>query len=198
MKNKLLTVLMAIPVILMAQNEHRSLVVGNSLYKEKDYVKAAAEYEKAIQVNKSAVKANYNLANSLYEKNNFEKAIGHYITAIENTDDDKIKAKAYHNLGNAYVRREQLKEACDAYKSSLRLNPGDVETKHNLAQTLKKIQPPPPPPPPQPNQSEDEEKEEKPKDDIDRMMDMMENEDKKTQENKKNPPSRRRRPEKDW
>jgi Ca-activated chloride channel homolog len=197
MKNKLLTLLLAFPVILMAQNEHRSLVEGNSLYKEKDYVKSAAEYEKAIQVNKSSVKANYNLANSLYEKNNFEKAIGHYITAIENTDDDKIKAKAYHNLGNAYVRREQLKEACDAYKSSLRLNPGDVETKHNLAQTLKKIQPPPPPPPQQ-NPPDDGEKEEKPKDDIDRMMDMMENEDKKTQENKKNPPSRKRRPEKDW
>lgn len=197
MKKILLIAVIALPLTLFAQNEHRSLVEGNSFYKEKDFVKATAEYEKALQVNKSSIKGHYNLGNALYEINNFDKAIEHYLAAVENAKDDNIKAKAFHNLGNAYVKKQQLKEACDAYKNSLRINPKDVETKHNLAQTLKKIQTPPPPSP-QNQDPKDGENEEKPKDDIDRMMDMMDNEDKKTQENKKNPPSRRRKPEKDW
>jgi len=202
MKNIFLITILSMPFALFAQSEHRSLVSGNSLYKDKDYKNAITEYEKVLQLNKKSVKGQYNLGNALYETNKFERAIEHYIAAVENATDDEIKSKAYHNLGNAYAKVNQNKEAVGAYKNSLRINPNDKETKYNLAKTLKKIQPPPPEENKQNNQNEQKEedkpKEEEPKDEIDRMMDMMDNEDKKTQENKKNPQSRRRKPEKDW
>jgi tetratricopeptide (TPR) repeat protein len=189
---------------MLAQDEHRGLIDGNSFFVNKDYDKAAAEYEKIIQVNKNSVKGQYNLGNARYEKQEYEKAVENYKAAIASASDDNTKAKAFHNLGNAFVKKEKYEDAVNAYKSSLRLNPADLDTKHNLAQTLRMIQKNQPPPPPQDNKENKEEnnppppEEETPKDELDRMMDMMDNEDKKTQEKKQNPPSRKRKPEKDW
>ena len=46
----------------------------------------------------------------------------------------------YHNLGNSLVKEQKLEEAIEAYKSSLRINPKDKDTRHNLAITHKQKQ----------------------------------------------------------
>lgn len=203
MKKLFLTTIFTISSLFMlfAQTEHRGLIQGNSFFQKKDFERASQEYEKVLQVNANSVKGQYNLGNTRYGKQEFDKAIENYKIAAERSDDENVKAKAYHNLGNAYVKKEKFEDAVNAYKNALRLKPDDIDTKYNLAQTMRMIQRNQPPPPQQDNKNENENKpppEDTPKDEIDRMMDMMDNEDKKTQENKKNPSSRKRKPEKDW
>ena len=40
---------------------------------------------------------------------------------------------AYHNLGNSLLQEGKLEESIESYKNSLRNNPSDKDTKHNLA-----------------------------------------------------------------
>jgi hypothetical protein len=42
-------------------------------------------------------------------------------------------------MGNAFVRGSQLREAVDAYKSALRVNPSDVDAKYNLEVTQRQL-----------------------------------------------------------
>jgi hypothetical protein len=39
----------------------------------------------------------------------------------------------YHNLGNSLLMSQQVRQSIEAYKEALRNNPGDEETRHNLA-----------------------------------------------------------------
>ncbi|MGB0948702.1 MAG: tetratricopeptide repeat protein, partial [Marinirhabdus sp.] len=43
------------------------------------------------------------------------------------------KHKAFHNLGNTFMNEKKYQEAVEAYKSALRNNPKDEETRYNLA-----------------------------------------------------------------
>src|SRR5690606_16344222 len=42
------------------------------------------------------------------------------------------KHKAFHNIGNILMKNKQCKEAVEAYKSALRNDPTDEETRYNL------------------------------------------------------------------
>lgn len=188
-----------------AQTEHQWLLEANRSYDKKKLDEAAASYEKVIQQNKNSVKGQYNLGNTRYKQKEYDQAIKHFQGAVQQADDEEVKARAYHNLGNAHYRKEEFKEAVDAYKNALRINPRDVETKHNMAQALRIIRQNQPPPPQNDQQDKKEQQENKPpppdemsQDEVDRMLENIDQEDKKTQENKKRQPSQRRPPEKDW
>ena len=49
------------------------------------------------------------------------------------------KADAWHNLGNFQLSAKQYAESIEAYKKSLRIRPGDMETKTNLAYAQKML-----------------------------------------------------------
>lgn len=194
---------LCLPIIAYAQSEHEQLVEANNLYKAEKYDEAAAGYETILQEKKSSLKGHYNLGNVRYLKKDYENAIKHYEKATQLAETDNQRANAYHNLGNAYVNKEEFEKAVGAYKNSLRLNPKDLDTKHNLAQAMRYIkrnQPPKPEdedknnkPPPPPKEEEGK------KDELDNMMDIIDNEDKKTQEKKKKNKSQTKRPPaKDW
>ena len=45
----------------------------------------------------------------------------------------KKKAASLYNLGNSLLNADKIRESIDAYKGSLRLDPGNIEAKYNLA-----------------------------------------------------------------
>lgn len=57
--------------------------------------------------------------------------------AFSQTENEK--SKVYHNIGNALLKSEKLKEGVEAYKNALKLNPDDLETKYNLSYALNKM-----------------------------------------------------------
>ena len=105
---------------------------ANSL-SESDFEKAEKNYRVAINDSLSDLKATFNLSNEYYTEGYFEDAISRQLEAIKLAKNKIEKHKAFHNLGNSFMKKEMCSEAVSAYKSSLRNNPNDDETRYNLA-----------------------------------------------------------------
>ena len=125
----LLTGGMAISQDLYKKNMDR----GYSNYEDEDYEDARYYFEKAVEENPIDFKANYNLANTYFRLEEYEKAEELYSSFADMAPTNFDKAKAYHNLGNTHMVTNKLKDAIEAYKQALRLNPSDESTRYNLA-----------------------------------------------------------------
>lgn len=69
-------------------------------------------------------------ANTAYLRSDFATAARTYRQILERGESS---AKLYHNLGNACFKSDKLGEAILSYHRALRLNPGDEDTRYNLA-----------------------------------------------------------------
>ena len=105
---------------------------ANSL-SENDFEKAEMNYRVAINDSLADLKATFNLSNEYYTEGYFEDAILRQLEAIKLAKNKIEKHKAFHNLGNSFMKKEMCSEAVSAYKSALRNNPNDDETRYNLA-----------------------------------------------------------------
>lgn len=106
---------------------------GNELYNQNNYVDAETQYKKALEVNPSYEKANYNLGNAIYQQNRFKEALPMYDLVTKTTKDKLTKAENFHNMGNVFMKEKQYAKAIESYKNSLRNNSKDDETRYNLA-----------------------------------------------------------------
>ena len=150
----------------VAQTKEKfNLNKGIEAYKNGDYGTAQGKFEKAYKENSTYNGALYNAANSAYRNGDFEKATEYYEQYAETLESKNDKAKAYHNLGNVFLKQEKLKESIDAYKNALRNNPNDEDTRYNLSYALSKLK--------QQQQRQDQENKDKNEDEK------KENEDKK-------------------
>ena len=139
-----------------AQIDKREVRKGNRVFEKENYKEAEVEYRKALIKDTASVAANYNLGNTLFRMDdavNAEKNLAAAADTISKLPLDvdwkkgevkKGKRDAssdiFHNLGNAYLAQKKYGEAVEAYKNSLRRNPGDVETKTNLAYAQKMLE----------------------------------------------------------
>ncbi|MDO8627759.1 MAG: tetratricopeptide repeat protein, partial [Candidatus Diapherotrites archaeon] len=48
-------------------------------------------------------------------------------------------SKAYHNLGNSYLKQKEFEKSINAYKNALKKNMDDEETRYNLAYAQKML-----------------------------------------------------------
>ena len=131
---------------MMAQSARDFIRMGNKAYREKQYDKAETMYLKSIAKNPS-FEAYYNLGNAYVMQMKDSTAFENYIKADSiGTNDPMRKARNFHNMGNIWyaqgmaATRQQggnavaaFQRAVDYYKSSLRCNPNDDETRYNLA-----------------------------------------------------------------
>lgn len=116
--------------------ERKHVRRGNSLYEEQRMEEAQKEYRTALQKEATSVEGKFNLGDSQYAMGDFESAENTFreLSEYPNLADD-VKAKTLYNLGNAQFQQQKLEEALESYKSSLRLNPKDMEAKFNYAYT---------------------------------------------------------------
>lgn len=140
-----------------AQNNERDLIrLGNKYFNSGQYQKAETYYRKSIE-KKPTMEAYYNLGNALVFQEQDSVAFEMYKKAVnEPTNNSLKKSHIYHNMGNlsyySALREMNMggqnasqgfQQAVDLYKSALRLNPKDNETRYNLAMAqhqLKKSQ----------------------------------------------------------
>ncbi len=129
---------------LQALNESKNLTwEGNKDLSENNFIEAEVDYRKAISKSDANVAAPFNLGNAYYNNNTFSEAFGRFKEAGETATAKADKHKAYHNMGNVFMKRKEYEKAVEAYKEALRNNPTDEETRYNLAlakEMLKKQQ----------------------------------------------------------
>ena len=112
---------------------------ANAYMNQKEFYKAEYDYKKSLGVNSRFFEANYNLANAFFSQKSYNDAAAQYLRASDFAPDDRNKARTFHNLGNALLRKKDYAQALDAYKNALRKNPKDNQTRYNLAYTLEKL-----------------------------------------------------------
>ena len=132
---------------LVAQNSDRDCIrMGNKHFRDGEYNKAETYYRKALDMNKS-LEAFYNLGNAITPQGKDSVAFEQYKKALEQmAETPEKKAYVYHNMGNlTYLTGRNLmkanspdamksfEQAVELYKSALRCNPTDDETRYNLA-----------------------------------------------------------------
>jgi tetratricopeptide (TPR) repeat protein len=118
----LLGLLLSLPGL--AQEERSLARKGNQDYHQEAYSEAEVKYRKSLKKASDFNKARFNLGNT-------------YQQVIENTDNEQVKAKAYHNKGNALLKQKEVDKSIQSYKNALRLNPKDEDTRYNLSYALK-------------------------------------------------------------
>lgn len=127
---------------MQAQADRQFIRNGNKLYRQQNYAKAETEYRKALSKNARNTQAMYNLGCALMMQQKDSAAIVQLQNAGRSEQSPRRKAMAYHNIGVICQQHQMYGEAIEAYKESLRNNPGDNETRYNLAlcQRLQKKQ----------------------------------------------------------
>ena len=100
--------------------------------------KAEQLFRKATAIDTTYAEAPYNLGTTLYKENHIEEAFGYLKEAANRSLEPDLSHKAFHNIGNVYMQKEEYDNAIEAYKQALRNDPTDEETRYNLALAKKK------------------------------------------------------------
>ena len=142
----ILLLMMAMPLPSMAQSARDLIRMGNVAYRNGQYDKAETYYLKSVEKSPS-FEGYYNLGNTYVMQQKDSTAFENYKRADSiSTNDPMRKARNFHNMGNIWYAQglaatyqeggnaaSAFQNAVNFYKSSLRCNPDDNETRYNLA-----------------------------------------------------------------
>lgn len=123
-----------------AQSASKLMREGVLAYKKGDYTDAIAKYNQAIGKEVDKNLANYNLGSAYYKAGKPDSALMYWQSVATNETDKELQSKAWHNIGNSFVKQQNFEKAEDAYKRSLKLNPNDEDTRYNLAYSQRRLQ----------------------------------------------------------
>ncbi len=144
MKNKTMTHIAGIllfagifPGLAYGQQKERKFIrEGNDHYENGRFEEAEVMYRKALEEGKGMHKSRFNIGDALYKQGKYDQAAKQFSYLTGNQQDKKDIGRVFHNLGNALLKENRIDESIEAYKNALRNNPGDMETKYNLAYAM--------------------------------------------------------------
>ncbi len=118
--------------------ERRLVRKGNRAYEREDYGRSIERYTRAAELAPESFEAQYNLANALFRTQAYDKAAEIFgALAADSLRTLQDRADAFYGLGDAQLAQQQLKEALESFKNTLRINPDDEEARFNYAYTKK-------------------------------------------------------------
>jgi len=136
---QMFVLLMAGSLWVSAQNDRKVIRQGIKAYEKGDYSDAEVQFRKAGDLNGESFIADYNTGAALYKQEKYEETAKQFESLAQSGTDPQKLAKVWHNMGNSLLEGEQYQASIEAYKNSLRLNPGDMDTKYNLAYAREKL-----------------------------------------------------------
>jgi len=125
----------ALPSGVAAQRGRTEVNDGNRLYEEGRFEEAHEKYLEALGDAPDSPLALFNDGNALYQSEEYERALDAYRRATE-AGDAALASPAWYNLGNTFYRQQRFQESIEAYKEALRIDPGEIDYKHNLELAL--------------------------------------------------------------
>jgi tetratricopeptide (TPR) repeat protein len=120
-----------------AQSERKYIREGNKNYKDEKYNNSIVAYQKALTEDPTSTAAEFNLGDAFFKDKKYKEATDQFQILSQKEKDKNQLAKVYHNLGNSMLLQKKIPESIEAYKSALRNNPKDDETRWNLAYAQK-------------------------------------------------------------
>ena len=125
-------VLLLVAMSMAAQTDRQYIRQGNKQFNNGDYANAEVSYRKAVEKNPKNPQAVYNLGNALSAQKKDSAAVEQFQKAANLETNPLRKYQSFHNIGVICQSHKMYGEAIEAYKSALRLNPADDETRYNL------------------------------------------------------------------
>jgi Ca-activated chloride channel family protein len=133
-------VLLITSLSLQAQNDRKVIRQGMKYFKDGDFAKAEVQFRKAGDINPASFEAEFNTGAALYGQKKYQESMKQYEPLVDRAGNPESMAHVWHNIGNSLLEAQQYAPSIEAYKNSLRLNPGDLDTKYNLAYAKQKLQ----------------------------------------------------------
>ncbi|MBZ5857947.1 tetratricopeptide repeat protein [Flavihumibacter profundi] len=137
MRKMIITLLILFPLAARVQAQNPAIREGNKLYREGRFDDALAAYDKAAKKNPDNLTAAYNRTNTLARKGDKEGAMKGYDQLLANAKDPAIQQRAYYDMGVLHQQQQQLDESITAWKSALKLDPDDKQTRDNLEKAIR-------------------------------------------------------------
>ena len=103
-------------------------LIGDSYYKNQDYIKAIDYYKVFKKYAKADRESNYQVAFSYYKLGNFEKAISLFSRVVYKSD--MLSQTSYYHMADAYLRLDEKDYARNAFQEASKLD-FDEEIKRN-------------------------------------------------------------------
>ncbi len=128
--------IISIQVISVGQSTRSMNNDGVDLYKDGKFNDAEINFKKSIESEPELFESKFNLGDTYYKQGKYDEAIKTYQSLQSQTNDNELKAKLQHNIGNSLLKSQKLEESVNAYKNALKLNPNDEDTKYNLSYAL--------------------------------------------------------------
>ena len=125
---------------IFAQNERQIARDANNSYNKGLFVDSEVDYRKSILKNQEFEEAKFNLSDALFKQDRYDESISLLKELVSETKDKNIKSDAYYNMGNNFLKKQELEQAAEAYKNCLRINPDDEQARYNLSKTLSLMQ----------------------------------------------------------
>ena len=114
---------------------------GNRQYQDSVFDQAEISYLKALSQDSTYYKARYGLGNAKYKQGNYDQALENYSRiATDPTLGKEERADLFHNMGNAWMQKQDYQKAIESYIQALQNQPGKTDTRYNLAYAQKMLQ----------------------------------------------------------
>ncbi len=118
---------------------------GNRAYRRSAYEESVDRYRKAVERGGATPRVHYNLGTALLRLGE-GKSAREELAQVLRTQDPELRVRSFYNLGNAIAETggqasaSELRQAAEAYRRALLLDPGRQDAKWNLELTLKRIE----------------------------------------------------------
>jgi tetratricopeptide (TPR) repeat protein len=135
-----LLVLAGVPLLCAFEplrSQNREVEQGNAAMQAGKAEDALKHYDAAVGQIPADAGAHFDRGTALYALSRFDEAGQEFLRATE-AKEGPLKEAAFYNLGNAFFKKDKFKEAIEAYKRALALDPRDQRAKWNLEIALKK------------------------------------------------------------
>ncbi len=113
--------------------DFQTIEKANNYYKQENYKESTKNYKKVANTSE----ANYNLGNSLYKEKKYKEALNTYKNVT--TTNQSLEYKKLHNMGNSYVKLNDLENAKKMYENALKIK-DDKQTNENLEAVKKALE----------------------------------------------------------
>ena len=122
------------------RSRNKDVEQGNALMKAGNAEEALKHYDKAVGALPGEAGVHFDRGTALFALSRFDEAGEEFLRATE-AKDGALKAAAFYNLGNAFFKKEKFKEAVEAYKRTLALDPRDERAKWAEYVKIARIEP---------------------------------------------------------
>ena len=106
----------------------------------RDFAAALDTYRGAQERAPESGEPYYNAGIVLYRMEEYEESLQEYDESLMYAESE-LRSRGFFNRGNAEFRTQQYSQAIEAYKEVLRMNPDDIDAKHNLELALLQLPP---------------------------------------------------------